>query len=115
MMQILKRILKIVAIVLVAIIVLGGAGGYWFVTKSFPQIDGTIRVPGLKAQVEIVRDQLGVPHISADNADDLFFANGYVHAQDRLWQMDFNRHVGHGTLSEMFGAGTIKQDRFLRT
>lgn len=114
-MQILSRILKIIAIVILVLVVLGGAGGYWFVTKSHPQINGTIRVAGLKSQVEIVRDPLGVPHIYASNADDLFFAQGYVQAQDRLWQMELFRHVGAGRTAELSGRSGVSDDKFLRT
>lgn len=114
-MQLLKRILQIVLVVIVLILLVGGGAGYWFATKSHPQIDGTLQIKGLKDKVEVVRDTMGVPHIYATNADDLFFANGYVMAQDRLWQMEYNRRVGHGTLSDIFGAATITQDRFLRT
>ncbi|MBI4789572.1 MAG: penicillin acylase family protein [Chloroflexi bacterium] len=114
-MRLLKRILLIVLVIVVVLVVVGAGGGYWFVTKGLPQISGTLRVAGLKSKVEIVRDPMGVPHIYADNADDLFFAQGYAQAQDRLWQMEYNRRIGHGTLSDMFGAATIKQDRFLRT
>lgn len=110
-----KRILLIVLVALVVLLFVACAGGYWFITKSHPQVDGTLRVPGLQSRVEVVRDAMGVPHIYASNVDDLFFAQGYVQAQDRLWQMEYNRRVGHGTLSEMFGATTIRQDRFLRT
>ena len=114
-MHLLKRALQIIAIILVLILVVGGGTGYWMFTKSFPQIDGTMSIKGLQAKVEVVRDTMGIPHIYAANQDDMFFAQGYVQAQDRLWQMDYNRHVGRGTLSEMFGAATIKEDRFLRT
>lgn len=114
-MQKITRVLLIILLVLVAIIVVGCAGGYWFITKNHPQINGTLRVPGLKAQVEIVRDSMGVPHIYAYNADDLFFAQGYVHAQDRLWQMDYNRRIGHATLADVLGSAAIEYDRFLRT
>ena len=114
-MRLLKRILLIVLVIVVVLVVVGAGGGYWFVTKGLPQISGTLRVAGLKSKVEVVRDPMGVPHIYADNADDLFFAQGYVQAQDRLWQLEYNRHIGWGTLSEMFGAATIKEDRYLRT
>jgi penicillin amidase len=104
-----------IIIVLVLVFIATVSGGYWFITSSFPQIDGTLRVQGVQAQVEIVRDSMGVPHIYAQNADDLFFAQGYVQAQDRLWQMELNRRTGRGTLSEIFGSATIEQDRMLRT
>ncbi len=109
------RLLKGIGITVLVLVVVLVAFVVWFVNKSLPQIDGQLQVAGLKSQVQVVRDPLGVPHIYADNVDDLFFAEGYVQAQDRLWQMEYNRRIGHGTLSEMFGAATIKQDRFLRT
>ena len=69
-MKLLKRILQIVLVVVVLLVVVGGVGGYWFITKSFPQIDGSLKVAGLKSKVEVVRDPMGVPHIYADNVDD---------------------------------------------
>lgn len=79
-----------------------------------PQIGGTLRVPGLHGEVSIDRDAWGIPHIAASRLEDLFFANGLVHAQDRLWQMEINRRVGHGTLSEVFGGLTVEADRLMR-
>jgi penicillin amidase len=83
--------------------------------KSFPQIEGELGVSGLDSPVDIYRDGMGIPHIFASNLHDLFFAQGYVHAQDRFWQMDFWRHIGSGRLSEMFGKGQVETDTFLRT
>ncbi|NJC98608.1 MAG: penicillin acylase family protein, partial [Anaerolineae bacterium] len=83
--------------------------------KSFPQIDGEIQLEGLDGSVDIYRDAMGIPHIYAATQHDLFFAQGYVHAQDRFWQMDTWRHIGSGTLSEMFGSGQVETDTFLRT
>jgi penicillin amidase len=114
-MRLLKRILLLVVVLVIVLLIVGSGAGYWLITRSHPQVDGTLRVAGLKSQVEIVRDPMGVPHIYADNGDDLFFAQGYAHAQDRLRQMEYNHRIGHGTLSDMFGAATIKQDRYLRT
>lgn len=85
------------------------------ITRSFPQIDGEVQVSGLEAPVEIYRDAFGVPQIYASNSHDLFFAQGYVHAQDRFWQMDFWRHIGSGRLAEMFGEGQLEADQVLRT
>lgn len=79
-----------------------------------PQIDGTIDVPGLSGDVEVIRDPWGVPHIYADNMDDLFFAQGFVQAQDRLWQMDMWRRQGEGRLSEIFGPEMLEHDRAAR-
>ena len=105
------------------LLLLGGGGGYYFKSylpnsvapKSFPQIDGEMQLAGLDGPVDIYRDQMGVPHIYASTQHDLFFAQGYVHAQDRFWQMDVSRHIGSGRLSEMFGAGQLDTDSFLRT
>ncbi|RCK72918.1 MAG: Penicillin amidase precursor [Anaerolineae bacterium] len=83
--------------------------------QSFPQTEGQIRISGLDQAVDVYRDRMGIPHIYAATLHDLFFAQGYVHAQDRFWQMDFWRHIGSGRLSEMFGASQVETDAFLRT
>jgi len=74
-----------------------------------------ITLPGLSRSVEIISDSYGVPHIYAQTANDAYFALGYVHAQDRLWQMELNRRAGSGRLAEIFGVGVLEQDRFFRT
>ena len=79
-----------------------------------PQIDGTITVPGLETEVEVIRDPWGVPHIYADNLDDLFFAQGFVQAQDRLWQMEMYRRAAEGRLSEILGPEALRHDRVAR-
>ena len=79
-----------------------------------PQIEGVIQVPGLQAEVEVIRDPWGVPHIYADNLDDLFFGQGFVQAQDRLWQMDMYRRAGEGRLSEILGPEALRHDRIAR-
>lgn len=81
---------------------------------SLAQIDGTLRVPGLRTEVEVLRDRWGVPHIYAQNMDDLFFAQGYVQAQDRLWQMEMWRRIGDGTLAEIVGPSAVARDREAR-
>ncbi|MCZ2126694.1 MAG: penicillin acylase family protein [Anaerolineales bacterium] len=83
--------------------------------RSFPQTSGEIRLSGLDGEANIYRDSMGIPHIYAESAHDLFFAQGYVHAQDRFWQMDAWRHIGSAQLSEMFGGAQVKTDAFLRT
>ncbi len=85
------------------------------VRRSFPYTDGDIQLSGLDGQVDIYRDEFGIPHIYASTTHDLFFAQGYVHAQDRFWQMDFWRHQGAGRLSELLGKATLDADIFLRT
>ena len=87
----------------------------WLSRRRLPQTDGALRLPGLQAPVEIVRDRWGVPHIYAENLYDLFFAQGFVHAQDRLWQMEINRRTATGRLSELFGDVALDTDRMTRT
>ena len=84
---------------------------YFMATSSLPQLDGTISVQGLTAPVTIIRDARGVPHVRAQNLPDLLFAQGYVTAQDRLWQMDMTRRYAAGELSEILGPEFIKHDR----
>ncbi len=91
------------------------AGLTWLSRRRLPQTKGTLRLPGLHAPVEIIRDRWGVPHIYAANIPDLFFGQGFVHAQDRLWQMEVNRRTAAGRLSEIFGAIALDTDRFTRT
>ena len=83
--------------------------------KSFPQTDGELLLAGLDGHVDIYRDEMGVPHVFATTQHDIFFAQGYVHAQDRFWQMDFWRHQGAGRLSELLGKNLLETDQFLRT
>lgn len=85
------------------------------VVKSFPDTTGSLNAPGLAAPVDVYRDGFGVPHIIAGSNDDLMYATGYVHAQDRLWQMDLFRRAGEGRLSELFGEKTLPMDRMFRT
>jgi penicillin amidase len=82
--------------------------------KSFPLLDGKVNIPGLENPVNIYRDELGIPNIYASSTHDLFLAQGYVHAQDRFWQMDFWRHIGSARLAEMFPS-EVETDAFLRT
>ena len=84
-------------------------------SQSQPQLDGNITISGIDAPVEIIRDRWGVPHIYAQTELDLFFAQGFVHAQDRLFQMDLNRRIGAGKLSELIGSPGIRTDRIART
>lgn len=90
------------------------AGGFLWLRTSLPQLSGTIRVNGPAAVVEIIRDRNAVPHILARSAADAYYALGFVHAQDRLFQMDFMRRLGAGRLSEVVGAATLGIDRTMR-
>jgi penicillin amidase len=95
---------------------LAGSGyGLFTVRRSWPKVNGRIRVDGINSEVTIIRDSWGIPHIYAENDHDLFFAQGYVHAQDRFWQMEFWRRIGSGRLSEILGEAAVDQDRFIRT
>ncbi|GAB3803664.1 penicillin acylase family protein [Humibacter antri] len=109
------RLLGILLAIIVTLAVIVGVLGFWTVTRSFPQTTGGISIPGLKAQVQVRRDNAGIPQITASNTHDLFLAEGYVHAQDRFWEMDFRRHVTAGRLSELFGTSQIGTDEFIRT
>ena len=82
---------------------------------SFPPTQGVLHLSGLDGPVTVYRDDDGITHIYATTAHDLFFAQGYIHAQDRFWQMDTWRHIGRGRLAEMFGASQVETDAFLRT
>jgi penicillin amidase len=110
-----RRLLVKTLVGLVIVVLLALATVYLFARRSLPQTSGTVAVPGITAPVDIVRDADNIPHIFAANKLDALFGLGYVHAQDRLWQMEFQRRIGHGRLSEMFGTATVTQDRFLRT
>ncbi len=114
-MRALGKVLSGILIVVVVLLLVVSSIAYLFVHRSFPQTDGTLLVAGLQDRVEIYRDTWGVPHIFARNEYDVFFAQGYVHAQDRLWQMEFSRRIGAGRLSEVLGEATLPSDRFLRT
>jgi penicillin amidase len=106
----------VLAVVVVGVV---GVGGFVLVQRSLPQVTGTLTVGGLHNSVSVLRDQWGVPHITGADLHDVAFAQGYVTAQDRLFQMEFNRRVAQGRLAELFGAGTdgslIQADTFLRT
>ena len=75
----------------------------WLMTRPVPDLDGRVQLPILDSPVTIRRDAHGVPHIEADTKADLFRAQGFVHAQDRMWQMEQMRRVADGTLAELFG------------
>jgi penicillin amidase len=113
-----RRNVLIGALVAVLLIVgvLGGIA-WWTVNKTLPTLNGTAQLPGLTANVTVTRDTYGVPHIEAVNLHDLYMAQGYVHAQDRLYQMFYFRTVGEGRLAELFNPDEqlISADRYLRT
>jgi penicillin G amidase len=110
-----RRVLLKAVAFLVVLATVAVAAAYLYGRQSLPVVNGTIVVAGLSGPVDIVRDADTIPHIFAATKRDGLFGLGYVHAQDRLWQMEFQRRVGFGRLSEIFGEPTVPQDRFLRT
>jgi acyl-homoserine lactone acylase PvdQ len=100
------RVAVVVGIVLIS---LYGAGRLW-VVWSIPTMHGTEPVPGLADSVVVLWDSLAVPHLIAQNDSDFFTALGYLHARDRMWQMDLLRHVAQGRLSEIFGRRLLTED-----
>ncbi|HSD84458.1 MAG TPA: penicillin acylase family protein, partial [Anaerolineae bacterium] len=113
MKRVRKWLIRIGLGLLVLLIILTAVAA-WVVRRAWPETSGTLQVSGLSAPVEISRDRWGVPQIYAQNEHDLFFAQGYVHAQDRLWQMEMNRRLGSGTLGEVLGRLGGRIDRTWR-
>jgi len=93
---------------------LAAAGGGVYAWRTLPQVDGSRQVAGLRAELRIERDAHGIPTIHAASRDDAMFGLGYVHAQDRLWQLETHRRIGAGRLAEAFGEPALETDRFLR-
>ncbi len=114
-MRVIKRAVGVVlVVVLVAVLAVTGLL-VWVTARAFPQTSGTAAVPGLSANVTVVRDATGIAHITANTSHDLFVAQGYVHASERMWQMEVWRHISAGRLAELFGAGQLDTDKFIRT
>jgi penicillin amidase len=113
-----SRIGRIAFVVLASLLVIATAAAFflaWTIQRSFPETSGELSVKGLEKNVTVQRDALGIPTITASSTDDLFFAQGFTHAQDRFFEMDFRRHVTSGRVAEMFGASQVPTDKFLRT
>ena len=110
-----RRVLKGLAKLILLVLLVAALAFAWYWHASLPKVDGSLKLAGLHGAVDIVRDRDGVPHIYAKDSDDAFYALGFVHAQDRLWQMEMNRRIAAGRLSEVLGAGALDTDRFLRT
>ncbi|HKD75390.1 MAG TPA: penicillin acylase family protein, partial [Ktedonobacterales bacterium] len=105
-------LLAAILVVLVGDVVLAGT---LIVQGATPQVNGTIQLAGPDGPITVIRDRYGVPHVQAGDIHDALFAQGYVTAQDRLWQMDFNRRIAAGRLAEIFGSQEVDADKFLRT
>jgi len=102
------------ALVVVLLLVVGAGAGWWYARATLPKTDGTLAVPGLGAEVRIERDGRGIPTIHAASAEGAMFGLGFVHAQDRLWQLETHHRIGSGRLAEAFGPPALETDRFLR-
>ncbi|WP_088282074.1 penicillin acylase family protein [Ideonella sp. A 288] len=101
---------------LVLVLVLLAAAAAWIYSRRvLPQVDGTLALPGLGAEVRVERDEHGIATIRAGSLDDAMHALGVLHVQDRLWQMETHRRIGAGRLAEAFGEGAVDTDRVLRT
>jgi penicillin G amidase len=111
----LKRVLAIVLIVVLVTVGVGVGALAWITGRALPQTSGTLRMPGLELPVTVIRDVVGIAHIRAENTHDLFLAQGFVHAQERMWQMEVWRHISAGRLSELFGESQLDTDVFIRT
>jgi len=111
----LVRVLLRITAGLLLFLGLTALAGYGFLRQSLPKTAGEIRLAGLGASVEVLRDRHGVPHIYAASLEDAHFALGFVHAQDRLWQMEVNRRIGSGRLAEILGPAALDADRLMRT
>ncbi len=109
------RIFKLLLIGLLVLVVVLAVGGYYYVkTTTLPQTSGRLPLSGLTARVEVFRDRHGFVKIEAQDLRDLFFAQGVVHAQERLWQMEFQRRLGAGRLAEVLGPAALDTDKFMR-
>ncbi|HEV2425590.1 MAG TPA: penicillin acylase family protein [Terriglobia bacterium] len=106
----LARILLWLLALIIVILIAGSLWSWWRTRAALPQLDGAARAPGLAGSVDVLRDARGVPHLRAQSLDDLYFAQGYVTAQDRLWQMDLSRRLAEGELAEIFGKRLIERD-----
>ena len=115
-MRFIRGVLVFLLIVIVLVAAVGGGGYLYLTRRAFPQIDGTIQAAGLAAPATVIRDKNGIPHIYAANIHDLFFAQGYVQAQDRLWQMEATRRGVAGRTSELQPSlDSLQQDKFVLT
>src|SRR5450830_1136605 len=110
-----KFALKIIAILLTLLLVVAGAIAGWYIYTKLPQRSGSVPLQKLQAKVSVRYDERGVPHIKAENESDLYRALGYVHAQDRLFQMEMVRRLAQGELADILGPKLVEMDKLFRT
>ena len=104
--RLIQLVLVLATLAIVVVMVLGGI----VTQRGWPQTSGVIKVAALNNPVTVIRDRYGILQITADDPHDLFLAQGYVHAQERMWQMEISRRIGAGRLSELFGKSTLEKD-----
>jgi len=111
----LRTLLRVFYWIFAILVTVTAALAWWFIYRPLPQLDGSASLPGLHQDVTVERDRWGVPRVRASSVEDLAEAQGYVMAQDRLWQMDLLRRVARGQLSEILGPKTLVIDKEFRT
>ena len=114
MRQLGKRLLFAIGVIFCGVVFVAVIGAT-VLFKTLPEPDAELKIADVKESVEVTFDKHGVPHIEAATLTDAMQVLGYVHARDRMWQMEFLRRVGEGRLSEMLGEATLDTDIFLRT
>src|SRR5712691_2955450 len=110
-----RSILRIFFWIVALVVIAAGSSTWWYIYRPLPELDGMASLPGLQREVVVERDRWGIPHIRAASVEDRAEAQGYVMAQDRLWQMDLLRRAARGQLSEILGPKTLSIDKDFRT
>jgi penicillin amidase len=105
-----RKLFLLLAVVLLLVVLLPVGAFVWRARRAVPAYEGDIHLNGLRRPVRVLRDARAVPHLYAQSLDDLFFAQGYTHAQERLWQMDLLRRTARGRLAEIFGSAALPID-----
>ena len=113
--RLVSRLIQLALVLLTLVITIVMVFGAIVTQRGWPQTSGTITIAALNNPVDVVRDRYGILQITADDPHDLFLAQGYVHAQERMWQMEISRRIGAGRLAELFGASQVDTDRYVRT
>src|SRR5687767_6458550 len=109
------RFVKISFIVILVLLISGGGLAFLYLQSTRPVYHGEIRTPGINEKTKVIFDNFGIPHIYAKSEHDAYFALGYVHAQERLFQMEILRRISSGRLAEIFGKELVRVDAFFKT
>jgi len=113
--RLVRALVNLVVVLLVLAILALVVMGAITTQRGWPQTTGTLKVAGLNSPVTVTRDGAGIIQITANDSHDLFVAQGYVHASERMWQMEVSRRIGSGRLSELFGKSSLDRDKYIRT